>query len=172
MKKVKKRSKVIYSSIITCPVCGKKSFNISQVLDDIPHFGEVLETFAHCDSCGYKAHDILPLSEKRYPIKQKIKISSKSLAYRVIKSKYCTIEIPELGIKIQPGPNSESYISNVEGVIDRIIDGLKRIKTIKEEKKKEIEKLVKKLLRIKEKGGATLVFYDRTGQSAIIEKSN
>ena len=39
---------------------------------------------------------------------------------RVIRSSSGTIRVPELGVDIEPGFASESYISNVEGVLDRI----------------------------------------------------
>ena len=31
-----------------------------------------------------------------------------------------SIEIPELGVRIDPGPVSQGFVSNVEGVLDRI----------------------------------------------------
>ena len=39
---------------------------------------------------------------------------------RVIRSSSGTLRIPELGVDIEPGFASESYISNVEGVLDRV----------------------------------------------------
>jgi len=39
---------------------------------------------------------------------------------RIVKSSTCTIRIPELGIKVEPGPLSEGYISNIEGLFSRI----------------------------------------------------
>jgi len=172
VKKLKKNKQILSSFLITCPVCGKKGFSVKQVLDDIPYFGEVLETFASCKFCGYKAHDILPLGENKYPKKQEVFVSSKKeLSIRVVKSKYCSIEIPEVGLKIQPGPESESYISNIEGVIDRIIDSLKTISVVKHEKKKDIEEEISKLEKAKEgKSKITIIFRDPTGQSAIIRK--
>ncbi len=171
--KKKQKSKVIFNpSLLNCPVCNKHGFSVQQVLDNIPYFGEVLETFASCKFCGYKTHDILPLSEKGYPKKQKIAISSKkALEVRVVKNRYCSIEIPEIGLKIKPGPESEAYISNVEGVIDRIIYSLKTISVVKKEKQKEIEKEINKLEKAKQgKLKITLIFNDPTGQSAILIK--
>ncbi|RQW78046.1 MAG: ZPR1 zinc finger domain-containing protein, partial [Methanothrix sp.] len=39
---------------------------------------------------------------------------------RVIRSSSGTIRIPELGVDIEPGHASESYVSNIEGVLERI----------------------------------------------------
>ena len=43
---------------------------------------------------------------------------------RVVKSQSATITIPELGVKVEPGPQSQSYISNVEGVLKRFEDAV------------------------------------------------
>ncbi|BDZ71926.1 ZPR1 zinc finger domain-containing protein [Methanobacterium petrolearium] len=40
---------------------------------------------------------------------------------RVVKSQTTTITIPELGLKVEPGPQSQGYVSNVEGVLNRFI---------------------------------------------------
>ncbi len=171
VKTLRKSKHILNSFLINCPVCGEKNFSVEQVLDEIPYFGEVLETFAHCKSCGYKAHDILPLGENKNPKKQEIEVSKDNLGLRVVKSKYCSIEIPEIGLKITPGPESESYISNVEGVLDRVIDSLKRISKIKHDKEKELKKQIEKLNSAKEgKVKLTIIFNDSTGQSAVIRK--
>ena len=171
MKKLKK-SKILGSSLIICPVCGKRGFTVKQVLDEIPYFGEVLETFASCKYCGYKAHDILPLSEKKYPKTQEIKVSKlRDLEIRVVKGKYCSIEIPEIGLKVKPGPESESYISNIEGIIDRLISSLRKIAVVRKDKREAIEKEISKLEKAKEgKFKLTIVFKDATGQSAILKR--
>ena len=40
---------------------------------------------------------------------------------RVIRSTSGTIRIPELGIDVEPGSISDSYVTNIEGVLDRIL---------------------------------------------------
>ena len=157
------KDKFSISSFFNCPVCGKKGFSVSQRLDNIPYIGEVLETFASCKYCKYKTHDILPLTKKEYPKLQKLKVSnSKDLERRVVKSKYCQITIPEIELDISPGPGSESYISNVEGVIDRIIYSLKSIKKMNDSKNKKnrIEEKIQLLEDAKkEKNKITIIFF-------------
>ena len=165
-----KSKKIFNSFLLNCPVCGKKGFSIHQVLEDIPYFGEVLETFAHCKFCGYKTYDILPLGKQRYPKRQKVVISNKNdLSKRLIKSKYCSINIPEINLKINPAYNSEAYISNIEGLLNRIIISLKSIAVIKPEKKDEIEKEIEKLKKVKNGNlKVAIILSDPTGQSAVL----
>ena len=159
-----------HSFIILCPVCNNKTFNILQRTDNIPHFGEVLETFAHCDSCKYKTSDILPL-EKHKATKQNVLVSKNEMEYRVVKSKFCMIKVPELGLKIDPGPDSEGYITNVEGLLDRIADFLKSLKVLKPKEINKIEKLIEKIKSAKEgKIKLTIIFSDKTGNSRIIKE--
>ena len=165
------KKQILNSSFVLCPVCKKQDFNVIQSLDEIPYFGEVLETFAQCGSCKYKTYDILPLAEKKFPKQQKIKISEKNLCARVVKGKYCEIQIPEIGLTVEPGPDSEAYISNVEGVLDRMIFALKSMKSVKPESKKEIDEKIEMLQQAKQgKKAITLVFKDEQGQSAIIKE--
>ena len=95
--------------------------------------------------------------------------SIKDLSKRVVKSKYCSIEIPSIDLRISPGSSSEAYISNVEGLLDRIIDSLKSIESLTPGKKTEFDEKIKILNRAK-KGNLKLeiIFDDPTGQSAIL----
>jgi zinc finger protein len=86
---------------------------------DIPHFGEAMVIAGVCD-CGYRHSDTILLSQKE-PVRFTLQISSiEDLDARVIRSSSGTFRIPEIGVDIEPGFASESYISNVEGVLDRI----------------------------------------------------
>ena len=171
--KNQKSRKIFNPSLLDCPVCGKRGFSIYQIVEDIPYFGEVLETFAHCKFCGYKTYDILLLGKQRYPKKQKVIISSeKDLSKRIVKSKYCSIKIPEINLKISPGSNSEAYISNVEGLLNRTIESLKSIASVKPEKENDIKKEIKKLEKAKSGNfKITILLDDPTGQSSIVSKS-
>lgn len=141
-----------------------------QKIDEIPYFGEVLMTFASCDSCHYRTNDILPLENKAAPEKQEQKISSENdLNMRVVKSKNATVTIPEIKLVIKPGPGSEAYITNIEGLLIRIIHKIKGFKKIHPEQEKEYEKIIEKLEKMKQaKKKFTLIIKDKSGQSAII----
>lgn len=86
---------------------------------DIPHFGEAMIIAGVC-CCGYRHSDTILLSQKE-PARHTLIVSSlEDLDSRVIRSSSGTIRVPELGINVEPGPASEAYVSNVEGVLTRI----------------------------------------------------
>jgi len=112
------------TSGIRCPSCDSDNMVISQTEYNIEHFGTVLFNTTRCSKCGYKHTDVLSL-EKREPIHIRGKIDSLAdLDIKVVKSGTATISIPEFGATITPGPNSEGFITNVEGVLAKVEDAL------------------------------------------------
>jgi zinc finger protein len=98
------------------------------------------------------------------------------LNVRVIRSTSGTIRIPELGIDVEPGFASESYISNVEGVLERIRT-IVEFATNAARRAGDIQK-TERGLAILEKldnvlvgyGSLTLVLEDPFGNSAMISE--
>lgn len=102
-----------------CPVChAKGSLKLETKTENIPYFGEVMESTVKCDECGFKHSDIICLESKE-PVKYTLKIEKNKMNTRVVKSQSATITIPELGLKVEPGPQSQGYVSNVEGILER-----------------------------------------------------
>lgn len=88
--------------------------------DTIPYFGDIMYTTANCENCTFRFADTIILSGKE-PAGYSLSIRSEDdLNARVIRSTSGTILIEEFGIMVEPGPISESYITNVEGVLHRI----------------------------------------------------
>lgn len=86
---------------------------------EIPHFGEAMIIAGLC-CCGFRHSDTILLSQ-REPARHSLEVTCpEDLNARVIRSSSGTIRVPELGIDVEPGPASEAYISNIEGVLDRI----------------------------------------------------
>nr|WP_067092512.1 ZPR1 zinc finger domain-containing protein [Methanobrevibacter curvatus] len=158
--------------IIDCPVCGNlKSAEYTTHTDEIPYFGEIMEATVKCNECGYKHNDVIVLEQKE-PVKFELKINKYNLSSRIIKSPSATVYIPELGLKVEPGPKSKAYVSNVEGVIIRFEDAIKRALALFEDDESQknakiILKQLENLLKGEEKG--TLVIDDPFGQSQIID---
>jgi zinc finger protein len=89
---------------------------------------------------------------------------------RVIRSTTGTIEIPELGILVEPGPICDGFITNVEGVLVRVEDVIDRVITWSEGE--ELERAHELKSRIEEMRSGTvpfvLIVQDEDGNSAII----
>ncbi len=104
---------------ITCPSCGRKT-ELVTVRHDIPYFGEIVLTSIACE-CGFRHNDCIVLSVKE-PVRYRIKIREDNLFIKVVRSTSGTIRVPELGVVVEPGPASQAFITNLEGVLDRIRD--------------------------------------------------
>jgi zinc finger protein len=110
---------ILSKMISDCPICGNlKCVEITTKTDNIPYFGEIMESTMLCQECGYKHSDTICLEQKD-PVQFTLLIGREKLTSRVIKSQSATLSLPELGLKVEPGPKSKGYVSNVEGVLER-----------------------------------------------------
>ena len=101
----------------TCPLCAEVlTFKFST--NEIPFFGEIMLVSASC-TCGFKYADTISLNE-REAARFEMEFDSSDFATRVIRSSSGTVQIPELGVTIEPGSASEAFVSNVEGVLCRV----------------------------------------------------
>jgi len=113
--------------IIKCPGCSVGTIDITNDETEIPHFGKVLISTILCPDCGYRSSDIIPLTglpPRRYSASID---AEKDLSIRVIRSSTSTVLIPEIGLRIDPGTVNEGYITNVEGVLNRVLSILSHI---------------------------------------------
>ena len=155
---------------IACPACGLEGLEIREIPYDIPGFGTTLLITMYCPNCGFRHRDVLCLEfgePKRYEF---IVESPEDLKVRVIRSSSATIRIPELGILIEPGPASEGFISNVEGVLDRaeaVVAMMSRLAETPEEKAKASEILAKIWDAREGRLRFTLIIEDPLGNSLI-----
>lgn len=154
----------------SCPLC-KRELVTSWQEEDIPFFGEILLISASC-SCGFKYADTLILGQ-REPVRYEMRIrESEDLNARVIRSSSGTIRIPELGIDVEPGPASESYVSNIEGVLCRIQEVVGMVsRWDEEEKRRRAEEILLELEKVKAgRRELTVILEDPLGNSAIISE--
>lgn len=138
-------------------------------VEKIPYFGEIMESVLICEKCNYRSTDIICLEHKE-PSRYIIEADEDTLNARVVKSQSATIRIPELGLKVEPGPRSAGYISNIEGVVERFEAALKTALNLFEEEESK-EKTLKILEMLQEvRGGArkvTVIIEDPFGQSFV-----
>jgi zinc finger protein len=154
---------------LRCPSCDTESMTTSHSQYEVDHFGSVMLSASTCGRCGYKHSDVLMLTERETTAITGQINSIEDLNMRVIKSGTATILIPEFGATITPGPYSEGYISNVEGVLQRVEDALTfMLSSAKGNKLKKGEKILKNIRKAKEiKPHFTLVIKDPFGNSAL-----
>ena len=153
-----------------CPMCHTKNLTMMQEEIDVPYFGKTLVFSMTCTNCHYHVADIESIDEKP-PVKQSIQISNEDdLKIRVVKSSQATVKIPRIAT-IEPGPASQGYITNVEGILRRIKHQIETVMEDSNDKseKKKARNLLKKINRVMW-GDETikLIIEDPSGNSAII----
>ena len=159
----------------SCPICNAE-ITFDWETKDIPHFGEAMVIAGVCESCGFRLSDTILLNQGE-PVRYTITIEEvEDLNARVIRSTSGTIRIPELGIDVEPGPASDAYISNVEGVLQKV-RGIVAFATKSardagvEENALRGECILARIERAMEgEGPLTIVLEDPLGNSAIVSE--
>ncbi|WP_456398258.1 ZPR1 zinc finger domain-containing protein [Palaeococcus sp. (in: euryarchaeotes)] len=158
-----------------CPICGaKNSLKSLNFIHEIPYFGKVMESTIICEKCGYRNADVMMLEEKE-PRLYTVRINEeKDLFTRVIRSKSGTVEMEEIGVKIEPGPASQGFITNAEGLLERVRETLLMTRRFKledgdEEAVKKVDELLEYIHEVKEgKKPLTIRIMDPFGHSALV----
>ncbi|MEM0022839.1 MAG: ZPR1 zinc finger domain-containing protein [Archaeoglobaceae archaeon] len=152
-----------------CPVCGRE-LRLVVTTYEVPFFDKVLLTSISCE-CGFKHADSIVLGEKE-PTRFKIRINEKNLFAKVIRSTSGTIRIPELGVTIEPGPASQAFITNLEGILERVANIVRTLMRWNEGDEEKIRRCESILRRIEDtlvgKDELTLILEDPFGNSLIL----
>jgi zinc finger protein len=152
-----------------CPSCNTDIEYLYKT-ENIPYFSDILIISAICPSCGYKFVDT-QLLKHGDPARYTVAIEAEEdLAIRVVRSMSASIEIPELGVRIDPGPACQGFISNVEGVLDRIEGVVKgALRWGNEVEKENAAALLADITKVKNGNfPVTLILEDPCGNSGII----
>ena len=155
---------------VRCPSCDSEDTITNQTEYNVEHFGAVLFNITRCPKCGYRHTDVLSL-EKREPTLIRAKINSLAdLDIKIIKSGTATINIPEFGATIAPGPNSEGFISNIEGVLAKVEDALTfMLSSADAEHVKIGEKILREIRKARESNPhLTISLEDPLGNSGLV----
>lgn len=132
-----------------CPVCSKKTLTLTESETEVPYFGKIYIFSMICESCNYHKSDV-EAAIQHEPAKYTFEISTPDdMKVRVIKSSEATVKIPYIG-DISPGPSSEGYITNVEGILQRIKEQVEHLAAAEEDDdaKQKAKNLLKKLQKI------------------------
>lgn len=155
-----------------CPVCNTEIQYLYQT-EEIPYFSELLIISARCPRCGYRFVDT-QLLRNAEPSRWELVIDSpEDMVIRVIRSMNGFVSIPELGVRIDPGPACEGFVSNVEGVLNRVENVVSNLTCWAEsgEERERARRLLEKIGQVRE--GiipVTLIIDDPSGNSAIISE--
>ena len=137
---------------------------------DVPHFGLTYIFTMTCEHCGYKKSDI-ESAEQKPPCTYTIEVADeKDLNTRLIKSSEATVKIQRI-MTIESGPESEGYVTNVEGLLTRVKKVLESSYEAEEEdtSKNKLKNMIKKLNKVLAcHESIKIVIEDRTGNSAIL----
>ncbi|MDP2666221.1 MAG: ZPR1 zinc finger domain-containing protein [Candidatus Diapherotrites archaeon] len=109
------------SSLVTtpCPQCGKGA-KIVQLVEKVPHFGKMMIQTVICEHCGFRFSDVMSL-EFNQPMGFEIIIKDeKGLSAKLIRNSSGTVEIPQIGFRMEPGMVSEGFYTNIEGLLERV----------------------------------------------------
>lgn len=155
-----------------CPMCNTKSLTLMEEEREVPYFGKCYIFSMTCSNCKYHKADI-EASEMHEPSKYTLEIDSEDdMKIRVVRSSTGIINLVRIA-KIEGGAASNGFITNVEGIINRIRHQIEALRDSEDDPaiKKKCKNILKKLTKIawgQEK--AKLVIEDPTGNSAIISE--
>ncbi|MFH0978836.1 MAG: ZPR1 zinc finger domain-containing protein [Candidatus Woesearchaeota archaeon] len=153
-----------------CPICKALALSLTEAEKEVPYFGKVLIFSMTCSECKYHKADIESV-ETHEPSKYTIDISGEQdLTIRVVKSSQATVKIPHI-TTITPGPASNGYVTNVEGILNRIKHEIEVLRDTAEEDedRKKAKNLLKKLQRVMwGQDSLKMIIEDPSGNSAII----
>ncbi|HIG98731.1 TPA: ZPR1 zinc finger domain-containing protein [Candidatus Woesearchaeota archaeon] len=153
-----------------CPVCSQKTLALTEREQEIPFFGKVLLFAMTCSGCNFHKADV-ECAEEREPARYSIEVSgSDDMSIRVVKSGQATVKIPYVA-DIEPGEASNGYVTNVEGILQRVKHQVEVIRD-NDEDAAAVDKakaLIKKINRcVFGEDKLKIVIDDPTGNSAII----
>lgn len=153
-----------------CPFCHAKTLTLMESQKDIPYFGQVYLFSMSCSSCKYHKADV-ESTEQKEPSKYTFEIEKEDdMKVRVVRSANATIKIPHI-TTITPGPASNGYVTNIEGILNRVKHIVEDLKETEEDEgaKKKAKNMLKKIGRVvwgQEK--LKIIIEDPTGNSAIV----
>jgi zinc finger protein len=103
-----------------CPACKKGVIKISKTIYDLPDKDKMLIIKFECNVCNFSKNDLIPLTSKIEPGILVLRVTNEEdLKSKIYRSPVGKLEIPELEIIVEPGPNADFFYTNVEGILDR-----------------------------------------------------
>ena len=153
-----------------CAFCKTNNLTLTEDERDVPYFGKVYVFSMSCSNCKYHKADV-ECVEHHEPARYTLDINSEEdMSIRVVKSGEATVKIPRI-TTITPGPASNGYITNVEGILNRVKYQLESIRDNDDdpEARKKAKNMIKKLQKVMwGQEPLKLILEDPSGNSAIV----
>ena len=148
----------------------KNTLTLMEQEREIPYFGKVYLFSMTCDNCKYHKADV-ECVEKHPKAKYTLEVKKEEdLKIRVVKSGEATVKIPRI-MTITPGSASNGYVTNIEGILNRVKVMLEKTRDAAEDKsaRKKAKNMLKKVQdALWGRGELKVIIEDPTGNSAII----
>ncbi len=156
-----------------CPVCKADKATLTQQERKIPFGDREVTVFLYsltCENCKYHISD-LEFAEQFPPVKYTLEVGSEEdMNIRIVKSAEGIVKIPHV-ITIESGPQSQGYITNVEGLLKRVKNVIEQMRENAEDEndRKKAKNLLKKIQKaIWGQEKIKIIIEDKTGNSVII----
>jgi zinc finger protein len=114
--------KLIHEEVMICPHCRAHSLKVSHYVFDSGKTGNLWIAVMECTSCGYRSREVMPLEWLEPKVLELEVRGEEDLRVIVHRSPHACLELPELGISVEPGPASHGVITTVEGILEEVID--------------------------------------------------
>ena len=126
-----------------------------------------------CGTCGYRHSDVLSL-EDHGPKRYVVNVSKPDdLKIKIARSGAASIEIPELGLRLDPGDDSQSFITNIEGILVRFEEAIRKLQSLDPSRSSEADKHLKTIEFAREgKIHYTIIVEDPLGDTTVIEDTH
>ena len=126
MEEVSAYAKGVHEFEEECPYCGGR-MKVRELNYALPEIGDALLVSRYCPSCGYRRSEMVGLNKRPW-IRIYFRVSEPGdVNAKVVRSNVAEIRIPEIGATISPGAAAQMFLTNVEGVLERIEDALERL---------------------------------------------
>lgn len=164
-----------------CPFCNHKTLSLTELHREVPYFGMCYLFSMNCDTCKYHKSDV-EVENNNGPVTYTLTVDSEEdLKIRVIKSSGATVKLGSIG-SIESGETANGYISNVEGLINRMKHQIESVRDVAQgegdkDTVKKCKNALKKITRVLwGQEPLKISLKDPSGNSAIIsdkaEKKN
>jgi len=116
----------------TCPICLKKTLTLMDQETEVPYFGKVFVFSMNCSDCKYNKADV-EAADKHDPCKYTFEVTEEEdMKIRIVKSSEATVKIPHI-MTISPGPASSGYVTNIEGILERVKSAIENTRDSEED---------------------------------------